>query len=76
MAQGTFRELQRSGLDMVAVLGQDEDQEQIRSTEPEKASLHSQRTNFSLDSHCSRSSLLPSDNSPDQLPVGSRRYTL
>ncbi|KAF6715600.1 Multidrug resistance-associated protein 4 [Oryzias melastigma] len=69
MAQGTFKELQSSGLDVVAVLGQDEDPEHSRSAEPEKASLHSQRTNFSHNSHCSHSSLLLSDNFTDQLPV-------
>ncbi|XP_030600304.1 multidrug resistance-associated protein 4-like [Archocentrus centrarchus] len=65
--QGTYSELQSSGLDMVSLLRSDEEP---RSADPEKLSSHSQRTNRSHDSHCSSSSLLPPESScTDQLPV-------
>lgn len=69
MAQGTYSDLRSSGLDVLSLLRSDEEQERLsRSAEPDKLSLHSQRTHSS---HCSYSSLLPPESSgPDQLPVG------
>ncbi|XP_041835127.1 ATP-binding cassette sub-family C member 4-like [Melanotaenia boesemani] len=64
MTQGTYNELQSSGLDVVCLLRSDDEQER----DPDRLSLHSQRTNFSQSSHCSNSNLLPPD-STDQLPV-------
>ncbi|KAG7234392.1 hypothetical protein INR49_004821, partial [Caranx melampygus] len=57
------------GLDVVSLLRSDEEQERLaRSTDPDKVSSHSQRTQGS---HCSYSSLLPPEsNGTDQLPVG------
>uniref|UniRef100_A0A087XBS8 Multidrug resistance-associated protein 4 n=1 Tax=Poecilia formosa TaxID=48698 RepID=A0A087XBS8_POEFO len=61
MGQGSYGELQRSGLDVVSLLRKDEEQNS------DKLSLHSQWTNFS---HSSHSSLLPADTGySDQLPV-------
>lgn len=58
-AQGTYRDFQRSGLDVVSLLRSDEEQDkysQIAEVEElEKQSLHSQNTT------CSFSSLLPPD---------------
>ncbi|CAK6978676.1 ATP-binding cassette sub-family C member 4-like [Scomber scombrus] len=66
MAQGTYNELQRSGLDIASMLRSEEEPEQRSpSAEPDKLSLHSQRTNRS---HCSHSSLLPPE-SNCKLPV-------
>ncbi|XP_045910008.1 ATP-binding cassette sub-family C member 4-like isoform X2 [Micropterus dolomieu] len=75
MAQGTYNELQCSGLDIVSLLKSDEEQERwSRSAEPDKLSLHSQRTVRSHSSHCSNSSLLPPEsNWTDQLPVDTVR---
>ncbi|XP_038572955.1 multidrug resistance-associated protein 4-like isoform X2 [Micropterus salmoides] len=75
MAQGTYNELQCSGLDIVSLLKSDEEQERCsRSAEPDKLSLHSQRTVRSHSSHCSNSSLLPPEsNWTDQLPVDTVR---
>ncbi|XP_012731319.2 multidrug resistance-associated protein 4 [Fundulus heteroclitus] len=68
MGQGTYSELQTSDLDVVSLLTKDV--EPSRSAESDKVSLYSQRTNFSHGSHCSHSSLLPSDSTcSDQLPV-------
>ncbi|XP_039649399.1 multidrug resistance-associated protein 4-like isoform X1 [Perca fluviatilis] len=66
--QGTFNELQCSGLDIISLQKSDEQQERwSRSGDPDKLSLHSQRTN---NSHSSHSSLLPPEiNRTDQLPV-------
>ncbi|XP_008297174.1 multidrug resistance-associated protein 4-like [Stegastes partitus] len=70
MGQGTYKELQRSGLDVVSLLRTDEEQEQSRSADPEKRSLISQRTSLSHSSHCSNSSLLPPEsNGPEQPAV-------
>ncbi|KAM4560262.1 ATP-binding cassette sub-family C member 4-like [Odontesthes bonariensis] len=71
MSQGTYSELHSAGLDVVSLLKSDEEQERrSRSADPERLSLHSQKTNFSRSSSCSYSSLLPSDgNCTDQLPV-------
>ncbi|XP_028288471.1 multidrug resistance-associated protein 4-like isoform X2 [Parambassis ranga] len=70
MAQGTYNELQRSGLDVVSLLRSDEEHERSsRTADPEKQSLHSQRTVHSRSSHCSQSSLLPPENNTDQLPA-------
>ncbi|KAM4537947.1 ATP-binding cassette sub-family C member 4-like isoform 2-T2 [Fundulus diaphanus] len=68
MGQGTYSELQSSDLDVVSLLTKDA--EQSCSADSDKVSLYSQRTNFSRGSHCSHSSLLPSDSTcSDQLPV-------
>ena len=69
MAQGTYNELQCSGLDIVSMLKSEEELEKwSQSAETDKMSLHSQRTN---QSHCSHSSLLPPEsNCDDKLPVG------
>ncbi|KAM4711154.1 ATP-binding cassette sub-family C member 4-like isoform 2-T2 [Anableps anableps] len=71
MGQGTYNELQSSGLDMVSLLRKDEEQERwSRSADSDRLSLLSQWTNFSHGSHCSHNSLLPSDSiCPDQLPA-------
>ncbi|XP_035533359.1 multidrug resistance-associated protein 4-like [Morone saxatilis] len=71
MAQGTVSELQRSGLNIVSLLRSDEEQDRwSQSADPDKLSLHSQRTNCSHSSHCSYSSLLlPESNCTNQLPV-------
>uniref|UniRef100_A0A3Q2PI33 Multidrug resistance-associated protein 4 n=1 Tax=Fundulus heteroclitus TaxID=8078 RepID=A0A3Q2PI33_FUNHE len=68
MGQGTYSELQSSDLDVVSLLTKDV--EPSHSADSDKVSLYSQRTNFSHGSHCSHSSLLPSDSTcSDQLPV-------
>uniref|UniRef100_A0A3B4ZXD9 Multidrug resistance-associated protein 4-like n=1 Tax=Stegastes partitus TaxID=144197 RepID=A0A3B4ZXD9_9TELE len=69
MGQGTYKELQRSGLDVVSLLRTDEEQEQSRSADPEKMSLISQRTSLSHSSHCSNSSLLPPESNGPEQPV-------
>ncbi|XP_037829737.1 multidrug resistance-associated protein 4 isoform X2 [Kryptolebias marmoratus] len=68
VGRGTYGELQSSGLDVASLLRSDEEQERFcRSADPDRASLHSQRTNLSQSSHCS---LLPADSShTEQLPV-------
>ncbi|XP_041822006.1 ATP-binding cassette sub-family C member 4-like isoform X2 [Chelmon rostratus] len=70
-ALGTYSELQRSDLDIVSLLRSDEEQDRwSRSADPDRLSLHSQRTTLSHSSHCSYSSLLPPESScTDQLPV-------
>ncbi|XP_047432400.1 ATP-binding cassette sub-family C member 4-like [Mugil cephalus] len=69
MAQGTYTELQGSGMDVASLLRSDEDQDPSSpSAEPDKLSLHSQRTTLSHGSHCSYSSLLPPEGA-DKLPV-------
>lgn len=72
IAQGTYNELQRSGLDVVSLLRSDEEHEHLSGTaDPEKQSIHSQRTVHSHSSRCSQSSLLLlENNNTDQLPVG------
>lgn len=72
MAQGTYAELQRSGLDIVSLLRTDEEHGRLsRSADPDKMSLLSQRTVRSHSSHSSYSSLLPPEGSgADNLPVG------
>lgn len=72
MAQGTYTELRRSGLDIVSLLRTDEEQDRLcRSADPDKMSLLSQRTVRSHSSHSSYSSLLPPEGSgTDDLPVG------
>uniref|UniRef100_A0AAQ5ZXT7 Multidrug resistance-associated protein 4 n=1 Tax=Amphiprion ocellaris TaxID=80972 RepID=A0AAQ5ZXT7_AMPOC len=70
MGQGTYSELQCSGLDVVSLLRIEEEQDRTRSADPEKLSLISQRTNHSHSSQCSYSSLLPAEsNSPEQPPA-------
>ncbi|XP_023122968.2 ATP-binding cassette sub-family C member 4-like isoform X2 [Amphiprion ocellaris] len=70
MGQGTYSELQCSGLDVVSLLRIEEEQDRTRSADPEMQSLFSQRTNLSHSSQCSYSSLLPAEsNSPEQPPV-------
>ena len=66
MAQGTYKELHSSGLDMMSLMRSDEEQEQWPpSGDSDKLSLRSQRTN------CSHSSLLPPESHlTNQLPVG------
>ncbi|KAM9766341.1 ATP-binding cassette sub-family C member 4-like isoform 2-T2 [Menidia menidia] len=58
MSQGTYGELQSSGLDVASLLRSEEGPE---PADPERLSLLSQRTNFSHGSGCSHSSLLPPD---------------
>uniref|UniRef100_A0A3P8TKI0 Multidrug resistance-associated protein 4 n=1 Tax=Amphiprion percula TaxID=161767 RepID=A0A3P8TKI0_AMPPE len=66
MGQGTYSELQCSGLDVVSLLRIEEEQDRTRSADPEMQSLFSQRTNLSHSSQCSYSSLLPPEsNSPE-----------
>uniref|UniRef100_A0A669E0Y9 Multidrug resistance-associated protein 4 n=1 Tax=Oreochromis niloticus TaxID=8128 RepID=A0A669E0Y9_ORENI len=72
MVQGTYSELQSSGLDIVSLLRSDEEAHSVGScsVDPEKLSLRSQWTIRSQGSHCSSSSLLLPDSScTDQLPV-------
>lgn len=73
MAEGTYSELQQSGLDIVSLMRTEEEQERrSRSADPDRLSLQSQRTAQSHSSHCSHSSLLPPESSCAQdLPVGS-----
>ncbi|XP_063323041.1 ATP-binding cassette sub-family C member 4-like isoform X4 [Pelmatolapia mariae] len=69
MVQGTYNELQTSGLHIVSLLRSDEEAHSC-SVDPEKVSLRSQWTIRSHGSHCSSSSLLLPDSScTDQLPV-------
>lgn len=72
MAQGTYTELRRSGLDIVSLLRTDEEHDRLsRSADPDKMSLLSQRTVRSHSSHSSYSSLLPPEGSgTGELPVG------
>nr|XP_046238010.1 ATP-binding cassette sub-family C member 4-like isoform X2 [Scatophagus argus]XP_046238011.1 ATP-binding cassette sub-family C member 4-like isoform X2 [Scatophagus argus]XP_046238012.1 ATP-binding cassette sub-family C member 4-like isoform X2 [Scatophagus argus]XP_046238013.1 ATP-binding cassette sub-family C member 4-like isoform X2 [Scatophagus argus] len=71
MAQGTFSELLRPGLDVVSLLRSDEEQNRwSRSADPDELSLRSHRTNRSHSSHCSYTSLLPPESScTEELPV-------
>ncbi|XP_033471881.1 ATP-binding cassette sub-family C member 4-like isoform X2 [Epinephelus lanceolatus] len=68
MAQGTYNELQSSGLDIVSLQKISEEQERLsRSGDSDRQSLLSQRT---IQSQSSHSSLLPPESSRvDQLPV-------
>ncbi|XP_029303230.1 LOW QUALITY PROTEIN: multidrug resistance-associated protein 4-like [Cottoperca gobio] len=68
MVEGSYNELQRSGLDIQSLQRSDEEQERwSRSPEPDKLSLCSQRT---AHSHSSHSSLLsPGSDHAEQLPV-------
>ncbi|XP_068575447.1 ATP-binding cassette sub-family C member 4-like isoform X2 [Cebidichthys violaceus] len=68
MTQGTYNELQFSGLDIESLQKTNEEQKQwSRPSDPDKVSLLSQRTNHS---HSSHSSLLPPEgHRADQLPV-------
>ncbi|XP_060923036.1 ATP-binding cassette sub-family C member 4-like [Limanda limanda] len=67
MAQGTYKELHSTGLDMTSLMRSEEEHEQWprpRSGDSDKLSLRSQTTN------CSQSSLLPPEsNRTDQLPA-------
>uniref|UniRef100_H3CYA7 Multidrug resistance-associated protein 4 n=1 Tax=Tetraodon nigroviridis TaxID=99883 RepID=H3CYA7_TETNG len=61
-AQGTYRELLRSGLDVVSLMRSEEEQEERAQTaELDQQSLHSQSSSRSHSSQCSFSSLLPPD---------------
>uniref|UniRef100_A0A669E2P6 Multidrug resistance-associated protein 4 n=1 Tax=Oreochromis niloticus TaxID=8128 RepID=A0A669E2P6_ORENI len=78
MVQGTYSELQSSGLDIVSLLRSDEEAHSVGScsVDPEKLSLRSQWTIRSQGSHCSSSSLLLPDSScTDQLPVVAQTIT-
>lgn len=68
MARGTYNELQFSGVDIDALQKINEEQKRCALlSDPDNASLLSQRTNHS---RCSDSSLLPPESpSADQLPV-------
>ncbi|KAF3857402.1 hypothetical protein F7725_009261 [Dissostichus mawsoni] len=69
MAEGTYNELQSSGLNFQSLQTSDEDQEcSVRSPEPDRLSLLSKRTN---NSHSSQSSLLVSESrfTDQQLPA-------
>lgn len=72
MAQGTYAELWRSGLDIVSLLRTDEEHDRLsQSADPDKMSLLSHRTVRSHSSYSSYSSLLPPEGSgTDELPVG------
>uniref|UniRef100_A0A668S789 Multidrug resistance-associated protein 4 n=1 Tax=Oreochromis aureus TaxID=47969 RepID=A0A668S789_OREAU len=60
MVQGTYSELQSTGLDMVSLLRSDEEQEQMSQfADPEKLSLQSRWTNDSDSSHCFLNCPLP-----------------
>ncbi|XP_027867482.1 multidrug resistance-associated protein 4-like [Xiphophorus couchianus] len=65
--QGSYGELQRSGLDVFSLLRKDEEQDS------DKLSLHSQWTNSS---HSSHSSLLPADTSYSDQPPAEAAPTL
>lgn len=68
-AQGTYMELQRSGLDVVSLMRSDEEQDKYsQAADLDKQSLHSQKSNWSHSSHCSFSSLLPPDCSVTEEP--------
>uniref|UniRef100_A0A671USD4 Multidrug resistance-associated protein 4-like n=1 Tax=Sparus aurata TaxID=8175 RepID=A0A671USD4_SPAAU len=57
MCQGTYNQLQHSGLDIVSLLRSEEEQDRLSQlASPGRLSLYSQRSNGS---HCSHSSLLP-----------------
>ncbi|XP_061642245.1 ATP-binding cassette sub-family C member 4-like isoform X2 [Phyllopteryx taeniolatus] len=73
MAQGTYSELQSSGLDVGFLLKSQEEQEhQYLSANCDKESLSSKRTNHSSSSLYAHSTLLPPESSvPDLLPVES-----
>ncbi|XP_036946537.1 multidrug resistance-associated protein 4-like isoform X2 [Acanthopagrus latus] len=69
MCQGTYNELQHSGLDIASLLRSEEEQDRLSElAEPGRLSLYSQRSNRS---QCSHSSLLPPPESTgtEQLPV-------
>lgn len=73
MVQGTYSELQTSGLDIVSLLRSDAEAHSVGScsVDPEELSLRSQWTICSHGSDCSSSSLLLPDSScTDQLHVG------
>lgn len=72
VAQGTYRELQCSDLDIVSLLRSDEEQDQWSQTaDPDKQSTHSRSTIPSQSSHCSNTRLLPQESSSNkELPVG------
>lgn len=72
VAQGTYRELQCSDLDIVSLLRSDEEQDRWSQTaDPDRQSAHSQSTIPSQSSHCSDSRLLPQESSGNkELPVG------
>uniref|UniRef100_A0AAX7TN60 Multidrug resistance-associated protein 4 n=1 Tax=Astatotilapia calliptera TaxID=8154 RepID=A0AAX7TN60_ASTCA len=76
MVQGTYSELQTSGLDIVSLLRSDVEAHSVGScsVDPDKLSLRSQWTICSHGSHCSSSSLLLPDSScTDQLHVEETR---
>ncbi|XP_030265342.1 multidrug resistance-associated protein 4-like [Sparus aurata] len=69
MCQGTYNQLQHSGLDIVSLLRSEEEQDRLSQlASPGRLSLYSQRSNGS---HCSHSSLLPPPESTgtQQLPM-------
>uniref|UniRef100_A0A3B4GL42 Multidrug resistance-associated protein 4-like n=1 Tax=Pundamilia nyererei TaxID=303518 RepID=A0A3B4GL42_9CICH len=78
MVQGTYSELQTSGLDIVSLLRSDAEAHSVGScsVDPDKLSLRSQWTICSHGSHCSSSSLLLPDSScTDQLHVVAQTIT-
>lgn len=63
MTQGTYRDFQRSGLDVTSLMRSDEEQDKYSQiAELEKQSIHSQKTT------CSFGSLLPPDSSVSEEP--------
>lgn len=63
MTQGTYRDFQRSGLDVTPLMRSEEEQDKYSQiVELEKQSIHSQKTN------CSFGSLLPPDCSVTEEP--------
>ncbi|XP_068165847.1 ATP-binding cassette sub-family C member 4-like isoform X1 [Antennarius striatus] len=71
VAQGSYRDLQHSGLNVVSLLKSDNDVDpSSRSSDPDRQSLLSRRTKSSRGSHSSASSLLPPEGSAThELPV-------
>lgn len=62
VTQGTYRDFQRSGLDVASLMRSEEEQDKYSLAELDKQSFHSQKTN------CSCGSLLPPDCSITEEP--------
>ncbi|CAG5933712.1 unnamed protein product [Menidia menidia] len=63
IGQGTYSELQSSGLDVATLLSSEDQDQWSCSDDLDQVSLRSQRTNYSHSSRCSLNKLLPTDNS-------------
>ncbi|KAM9766343.1 ATP-binding cassette sub-family C member 4-like [Menidia menidia] len=63
IGQGTYSELQSSGLDVATLLSSEDQDQWSCSDDLDQVSLRSQKTNYSHSSRCSLNKLLPTDNS-------------